>query len=74
MTIMIVLYLKRNFFAVQEFFLIILCVFSFSLIIGMISIRDGSIPFSPYIQMFFLLFQSILFTIGSLEVYNDKKK
>lgn len=55
-------------------FLVILVVFLFSLVIGMIAIEDGSIPFSPYLQMFFMVFQGVVFLITSLGAYTDYKE
>lgn len=55
-------------------FLVILTVFLFSLIIGMIAIQDGSLPFSPYLQMFFMMFQGVIFLITSLGAYTDFKE
>ena len=54
--------------------LIILLIFLFSLIIGVISITENILPFSPYLQIFFLLFQTIFFILTSLNYYNDKKR
>ena len=63
MLVMLVLYTKLR------RFVLITVVFLFSLVIGMMSIQETSIPFSPYIQIFFLLFQTIIFLITSLRVY-----
>ena len=59
--IMVVLYTKIR------VFLIILTVFLFSLIFGIFCIIDNVIPFTPYFQLFFLLFQGILFLLTSLD-------
>lgn len=66
MILMIILYLK------MRVFLIVLVLFLFSLVIGMSSIQEGAIPFSPYIQIFFLLFQTTIFFIVSMGVFYDK--
>lgn len=63
--ILIMVYLYRK----MRVWLLILMVFLFSLVFGMISIMSFSIPFSPYIQIFFMLFQSIVFLQTSLEVF-----
>lgn len=68
MIIMVVLYTK------VRIFLVILTVFLFSLVIGMSSLEQFDIPFSPYIQIFFLVFQSIFFLMTSIEVYYYKKE
>ena len=48
---------------------IILVVFLFSLIIGGLSISVGDIPFSPYFQIFFIIFQSVFFIIMTMKVF-----
>ena len=58
----------------KEEFLIVLILFLFSLIIGIDSIKQGIIPFSPYFQFFFLLFQTIIFLFISIEVRKVYKK
>ena len=39
----------------------VLVVFLFSLVIGMLSISSRGIPYTPYVQLFFILFQTIFF-------------
>ena len=68
MVIMIVLYCKIR------RFIVILMLFLFSLIIGIDSLKQGIIPFSPYIQIFFLLFQTIIFLIVAIETNKVYKK
>ena len=53
----------------KENYLLFLIIFLFSLLIGVISLTEYIIPFTPYLQFFFLLFQSSIFIITSLEVY-----
>jgi hypothetical protein len=65
--LLIMVYLYRK----MRVWLLILTVFLFSLVFGMISIMSFAIPFSPYIQIFFMLFQSIVFFQTSLEVFNQ---
>lgn len=52
--------------------LVILLIFLFSLIIGIMFLGQEGIPFTPYIQLFFLFFQSTILIITFLEAYNDK--
>lgn len=52
--------------------LVILFIFLFSLIIGILFLSVENIPFTPYIQLFFLFFQTIFLIITFLELYNDK--
>lgn len=52
--------------------LVILLIFLFSLIIGIMFLEVDGIPFTPYIQLFFLFFQAIILIITFLEAYNDK--
>lgn len=63
MTLILFLYLKEHRFE------LILIVFLFSLIIGVTSIADFNLPFSPYFQLFFLLFQTIVFYLVIEEKY-----
>lgn len=53
----------------MRIWVLILFIFLFSIIFGMISIMNFSVPFSPYIQIFFILFQTIVFFITSMEVF-----
>lgn len=53
--LMLFLYLKT-----REF-IPILFVYCFSLLLGVISFSVSRIPFTPYIQIFFMLFQTIIF-------------
>lgn len=67
MCLMIFFYLKkRN-------WIIILIIFLFSLIFGVMSLSAVDIPFTPYAQIFFLLFQSIFFTLTSIELWEREK-
>ena len=50
-------------------FLVILVIYLFSLIIGFMALNESIIPFTPYLQIFFLIFQSIIFIIVALEVF-----
>lgn len=61
MAFMVVLYITLR------KFLVILTVFLFSLVIGGVAIVEFAIPFSPYLQLFFLLFQTIFFMQTSFE-------
>ena len=42
-------------------FLPILVVFLFSIVIGMLSFSGSYLPFTPWFQLFFMLFQTIFF-------------
>ena len=50
-------------------FLVILVIYLFSLIIGFSALNESIIPFTPYLQLFFLVFQTIIFIIVALEVF-----
>lgn len=50
-------------------FIFILTIFLFSIVIGVMSIAINETPFTPYLQIFFMLFQGIIFLKFSLEVY-----
>ena len=49
-------------------FLINLVIYAFSLIIGFNAFNESTIPFTPYIQIFFIMFQSTIFLIMAIEV------
>lgn len=68
MVVMFQLYVKAR------RFLPILVVFLFSIIIGMDSLAEGNIPFTPYFQIFFIMFQSVFFLMTSIDLYKDFKK
>lgn len=67
MILMIILYLK------MRLFLVILVVFLFSIIIGFNSMTYEHIPFKPYLSIFFILFQSVIFIETSLQQYKRYK-
>ena len=52
----------------------ILVLYMFSLVIGFIAVNDGAIPFTPYLQIFFLVFQTILFFLTSFDAFPNRKK
>lgn len=66
--IMIFCYLK------MRVFLVILTIYLFSLIIGIMFLSLENIPFTPYLQIFFILIQSVIFIVVSLELYENIKK
>ena len=53
-------------------YLISLVVFLFSLIIGIRSMSETEMPFTPYIQVFFIVFQVIIILLMSLELRNKE--
>jgi len=50
----------------------IIVIYGFSLIIGMNSIAHGHEPFTPIFEIFFLVFQSTLMIIASVDYYHKK--
>lgn len=62
--LMLICYLK------VRILLVILLVFLFSLIIGVMFLSIENVPFTPYIQIFFILFQSVFLIITFVEAYN----
>jgi len=60
------------YFKTREFISILL-VFLFSIILG-ISSFSIQLPFTPWFQIFFVLFQSIFFVLTALNYYNNKKR
>ena len=60
LAVMVILYIKLR------IFLVILTVYAFSLIIGMMAFTQ-QIPLTPYFEAFFLTFQSVMFLLTSVE-------
>lgn len=63
--IMVLLIYMMVYFKRRKIKTIQLLIFLFSMIIGSISIYNGVLPFTPFIQIFFILFQTI-FLLESL--------
>ncbi|MGB5911851.1 MAG: hypothetical protein WBH31_11710 [Promethearchaeia archaeon] len=63
MAVMLIVFLKI------ENWMVCLVILLFSLIIGILSISMGDIPFTPYFQIFFIVFQSVIFLITSLDAF-----
>ena len=55
-------------------FLVILVIYLFSLVIGISSFDESTIPFTSYLQIFFLIFQTILFFITALDTFQNKNR
>lgn len=66
--LMIILFVK-----VKRYYLILIT-FLFSLVIGALSLTEGAIPFTPFTQLFFLLFNSVVFYLSATEYYENKDK
>lgn len=56
----------------MRIWILILTIYLFSIVIGLVSILSWSIPLTPWVQIFFLIFQSILFISTTMEVYKYK--
>lgn len=69
MVLMIYLYKK-----VKEGYLPIIVVFLFSLIVGVEAMTHIHTHFSPYLEVFFLLFQASFFVMYVLENIQEKKR
>lgn len=54
-------------------FLVILVIYLFSLLIGVMFLEIDNIPFTPYLQIFFILIQTIFLIIVSIELYENVK-
>ena len=65
--LMLVLYLK------YKMFHLILIIYAFGLIIGALSFTEGYLPFTPYIQIFYLVFISVIFVFTAIDFNNYKK-
>lgn len=68
MVFMVILYVKLR------IFLVILVLFLFSLIMGVSALMNQEILFTPYLQIFFLLFQTSFFLITALGVFTFEKE
>ena len=55
-------------------YILTLIVFLFSIIIGFVSMSESYIPFTPFIQIFFLLFQFSIFMVITLQKYNKRER
>lgn len=55
-------------------FVLILGIYLFSLIIGITAFNESVIPFSPYLQIFFLVFQSIIFILVAIQTFENENK
>jgi len=71
--IILIVFTLYLYFNTKEF-LPILFVFLFSIVIGMTSFEGAFIPFTPWFQIFFVLFQTIFFVLKALNYYDDKKR
>lgn len=54
-------------------FWIIIIIELFSLIIGFNSFNESVIPFTPYLQIFFLIFQTAIFLLTAIQVFEKDK-
>jgi len=63
---MLIFYLKL------KIYLIILTIFLFSIIFSIMALNIYLLPFSPYLQIFFLMFQAVIFLFTTLEL-NEKR-
>jgi len=50
-------------------FVVILGIYLFSLVIGIIAFNESVIPFTPFLQIFFLIFQSLIFILVAIETF-----
>jgi len=55
------------FYAKFQILPLVIVLYLFSVVIGVLSLQKGDIPFSPYFQSFFLLFQSVLFILTIID-------
>jgi len=55
-------------------FVLILAIYLFSLIIGITSFSESVIPFTPFLQIFFLIFQSIIFILTAIQTFENENK
>lgn len=55
-------------------FVLILGIYLFSLVIGFNAMSESVIPFTPYLQIFFLIFQTIIFVLVSIDTFKNENK
>jgi hypothetical protein len=67
MILLFMLLLMVYFFYKVKKFLPCLLVYMFSLIFGLISIGEYNIPFTPWLQIFFLCFQSMFILFATIK-------
>jgi len=75
--ILIILIILMLFLYLKPFdynYLIILTIFLFSLIIGVESMGYEYIPFNPWLSIFFILIQTIIFFISSIKVFENNMR
>lgn len=53
-------------------FYIILLIYLFSIIIGVMALSDPYVPFTPYFQVLFILFQTMIFFADCLDTFSKK--
>ena len=71
--LVLLIYLMLYLYVKIEEFEPMLIVFLFSLIIGTTSLSVIDIPFTPWFQIFFMLFQTVLFLLKALQYYYNKR-
>jgi len=69
--LVVLMILMVLFYSKKKIFLIILTIHLFSLVIGLDSIGTESIPFTPWFQTFFIVFQTIFLLLTSIEVFRS---
>lgn len=70
--VILMLLLIYSFRTLKDYLMIII-VYSFSLYFGMNGMTHPHIPFSPMFEIFFLVFQTGIFILASLEMYEKKR-
>lgn len=68
LTLIILIVLSLYCYLKVRRFLLNLVIYLFSLIIGFNALNESTIPFTPYIQIFFLFFQTTILLIMAIEV------
>lgn len=66
--LILVLYLK------YKMYHIIIIVYLFGLVIGAMSFTIGYIPFTPYFQIFYVVFLTVIFVYTSIDYNKYKNK
>ena len=71
MLLIILMLLMIYIYAKNRRFTIILVIFLFSLVIGMTAFSVEGVPLTPYFQLLFLLFQTVIFILTAIDLYQE---
>lgn len=64
------LVLMIYFYGKKKIFLPILTIYLFSMIMGLMALRIDNFPFTPYLQTFFIVIQTVFLLLTAIEVFH----